>query len=446
MLKTREEVQSEALKALQLYDYIGTIILGTGTGKTKVAIDAIKQGGFKNILITSPRTNLKENWRRELEKWGLHSNELVFLPEGSRRDPDCYRFVMDKHSSTFCFITTENIQTCYKWNVNELKKFDLIIFDEIHTMLTPEYSYPLRVAELFDIARIGLTATPDSYKNHKYNMYEDLCPIRYTYLEGAKDKIINDRFYFVYKYDLSNGIKTLVSTKKGTFEQGELDRSNYLNNTFDTLTNDILAYGVSNAFAASKTWAIDGMGNSTQKTLGFNYFRIMRQRKEFLNTLWSSRYITNQISSFILNHNKDNKILVFSELTAQLDLMGSNTVHSHKKSISNKELLEKFDSGEERILLSAQCLTLGLNLVNANHAILESYTGSKTQANQRLGRSDRLDVNKDAIIIILVPNNTQKTKWYEQAFADKIKEENSIQVSGLEEFFTQYKEYVNRRS
>ena len=70
-MKTREQIQLEALQALRKNKYTGTICLSTGSGKSKVAINCIKEGEFKNILITSPRTNLKQNWEKELNKWDI---------------------------------------------------------------------------------------------------------------------------------------------------------------------------------------------------------------------------------------------------------------------------------------------------------------------------------------------------------------------------------------
>lgn len=105
--KNREQIQSEALLALKKHNYNGTVVLSTGSGKSKCAIDAIKEGNFKNILITSPRTNLKENWSTELEKWG---QGWLFG---------------DTHK-----VVIENIQTCYKWDEDKIKSFDLVIVDK----------------------------------------------------------------------------------------------------------------------------------------------------------------------------------------------------------------------------------------------------------------------------------------------------------------------------
>ena len=67
--KLKDKIQKEALEILKKNNYTGVIVMEMGSGKSKVGIDTIKQGNFKNILITSPRTNLQDMWRKELKKW-----------------------------------------------------------------------------------------------------------------------------------------------------------------------------------------------------------------------------------------------------------------------------------------------------------------------------------------------------------------------------------------
>ena len=116
-MTTRDKIQQEALAALLNSKTTGsTIVLSTGTGKSKVAIDYLKWKRAANVLITSPRTNLKENWRKELHKWGIYNvknNDYSI------------------NGSCLYTIQIENIQTCYKWNKERLQTFDLIIADKI---------------------------------------------------------------------------------------------------------------------------------------------------------------------------------------------------------------------------------------------------------------------------------------------------------------------------
>jgi superfamily II DNA or RNA helicase len=163
----REQIQNEAKAKLKLFGYNGTVILDTGVGKTKVAIDCIKEGSFKNILITSPRTNLKENWKKELSKWGWEEwDNGIWVKDYDGEQP-----------TRHIHITFENIQTAYKWKSGHTKlnkiHFDLIIADEIHTMMTPEYGALLERASELKVSIIGLTATPDDDKDDKSLLYEN---------------------------------------------------------------------------------------------------------------------------------------------------------------------------------------------------------------------------------------------------------------------------------
>ena len=52
--KLKDKIQLEALEKIVASGYNSTVCLDMGSGKSKVAIDCIKKGNFKNILITSP--------------------------------------------------------------------------------------------------------------------------------------------------------------------------------------------------------------------------------------------------------------------------------------------------------------------------------------------------------------------------------------------------------
>ena len=77
---------------------------------------------------------------QQLVKWGMEPwRDDFWFYDGKR-----YKIVM------------ENIQTCYKWKG---WSFDTIIMDEIHTMMTPEYSKLLKNNKYKSL--MGLTATHD---------------------------------------------------------------------------------------------------------------------------------------------------------------------------------------------------------------------------------------------------------------------------------------------
>ena len=422
--KTRQQIQSDALIALKQNGYNGTIVLSTGSGKSKIAIDAIKNGKFKNILITSPRTNLKENWRKELYKWG-------FKDYG-----DYWNF--DAYGNCKYNITIENIQTCYKWSLEQIQQFDYIIQDEIHTMVTPEYGRLINLAKAVNISVTGLTATPDAHKEEKRLFYETYCPIIYEYLDSAKDGIVNKRKYIIYEYELTNDYQITAGTKAKPFKKGEKSQYEYLTNQLKRGQIQMSRTGSQDWFRDAANWGWKNQGTPAQKIAAIQYLNAIKYRKEFLWNLDSSADIAVKIKELILETEKLNiaqlkarsssdranvlfqsikwnKVLLFSELTAQAEKLSKYTIHSNNSEEHNKQTLFAFDSGTIRELASCNSLTLGLNIKGANYAIMESYSGSTTGFAQKAGRTDRLAVDDIATVIFIVPKGTQSEQWFNNA-------------------------------
>lgn len=394
---TREQVQKEALEKFKKL-HKGTICLSTGTGKSKIAIDFIKETEDVHfVLITSPRTNLQENWKKELRKWGLIDNTITkkWRIKGTERQ---------------VFIVIENIQTTYKW---ENEQFDLIIADEIHTMMTPEYSM------LFEKTKyrylLGLTATHDiTSKNDKGLYYKMHCPIIFEYYDSADDGLINKTKFFIVSHELDNFFNVTVKVGKITKQQGERAFYEYLTERIKSGQKRMLLQGSENWFDDAREWFWNGNGTKEQKFAAMMYLNSIKARKDFLLNLSSSAMIAERIKNGLLNDNPDAKVLIFSELTAQADKITKNTVHSNKHKDINQKLMDDFNAGRIRDLGSCRSLTLGLNLKGATHAIMESYIGSATQSKQKKGRLDRLATDDVAEMWIIRVRGTQVDSWYEQ--------------------------------
>jgi len=398
-IATKEQVQREALnKFKQLHK--GTICLSTGTGKSKVAIDFIKETeDVTFVLITSPRTNLQENWKKELVKWGLEPRTAMSKNQW-----------FDPKTGKDIFIVVENIQTTYKWK-NE--KFDLVIADEIHTMMTPEYS------ALFDRTKykylIGLTATHDiTYKNDKGFYYKKYCPIIYEYYDSAEDGLINKTKFFIVNHYLEDTSTVTVRVGKKTMEEGEFHYYTYLTERIKAGQKRMIAQGSEDWFNDAREWFWNGNGTKEQKFAAMVYLNSIKARKEFLLNLPSTALLARKIKEGILRDNSDAKVLIFSELTAQADKITNNTVHSNNHTKENQRLMDEFNEGKIRDLGSCRSLTLGLNLKGATHAIMESYIGSATQSKQKKGRLDRLATDDIAEMWIIRVSGTQADSWFEQ--------------------------------
>lgn len=423
----KDDIQKQALSCIMNNpSKASTIVMSTGTGKSKVAIDYLKESKSKNILITSPRTNLKGSWRDELEKWGIFRNSV--------ENPASYIYKKIR-----CFITIENIQTCYKWNKEQLEGFDLIIADEIHTMATPKFSNLFQIAKELDITVVGLTGTPDDRKRDKALFYQQYCPIVYRYLDSAKDGIVNKRKYIVFEYELDDTFQIEVKTKFKSWWAGEKKQYNYAQsqiNKGERLIRDILEVDDGeyvNYFGYAQSWYFNKTTSKEKKNAGGTYMRGINARQEVLWNLNSTSILAKRMSTIIQETYEESKVLVFSSRTEQANKISPCSVHSKNEMDDNEMYLSQFNQGNIRELGSCYSLTLGLNLKNAGFAIMESYNSSDVQFKQRAGRTDRLPVDEDAIVIFIVVKNTQGEKWFNNSINFDDDDEVRI-VKSLKEF------------
>lgn len=416
---SRKDIQVQALDKLFENNGRGTICMETGTGKSKVGIDFIKRkSDIVKVLITSPRTNLKENWKKELTKWGL-------------KQIDTFTWFVKDQPGRVLYIDIENIQSAYKWkNMGH----DLIIADEIHTMMTPEYS------KVFERQKskylIGFTATHDIQpgKNDKEWYYKRYCPIIYQYYKAADDNIINKTKFLVFNHQLTDKVKVLAGSKKRRFWAGELSQYDYWSNQIKEGQRLMSEQMSTNFFDDARQWFWNKKGTKLQAHAARVYLTGIQKRRELLSKLNSTAGIARTLSDKVLARNADNKVLIFSELTEQVEKITKNTVHSHNHEDVNQEMLDKFNSGEIRELGSCQSLTLGLNLTKATHGIMESFVGSATRSTQKKGRLDRLGTGNIATMVFIKVIGTQSEKWFDSMVSGfKFTDDNYFESDSLNE-------------
>ena len=397
----KDKLQNEALRAFVAAGSRGTLCLETGTGKSRAAtLFTRNQDDVTRVLITSPRTNLKKNWYDELVKWGF---------EPWRDGIWTIDFDGERPSRTL-HIDIENIQTAYKWMG---RKYDLIILDEVHTIMTPEYCKLLENNESKYV--LGLTATHDiTDENDKKYYYDKYCPIVYEYYNSAEDGLINKTRFFIVNHDLSDNDRIVVKIRGKQYERGELEYYVYLTERMKHGQNLMLAQGSQDWFRDAAAWFWKGQGTTQQKGAAAVYMNAIKARKNFLLNLPSTGRIAKRISGGIRAEFPKAKVLVFSELTAQADKISKHTVHSKNSNKVNALLIEDFNNGRVRELGSCNSLTLGLNLVGATHAVMESYIGSATKSKQKKGRLDRLAADEHADMWMIRVPGTQSDKWFKK--------------------------------
>jgi superfamily II DNA or RNA helicase len=123
------------------------------------------------------------------------------------------------------------------------------------------------------------------------------------------------------------------------------------------------------------------------------------QRKLMLSNLRSSKEVTHALIPLLLKDPK-NKIVIFTGTTEQAELLHYNTYHSKQKKNEN---LEKFNNGDERVVVVVGKIDRGQNLKGANNIVFTAITRSKTKTSQRTGRGRRLDEDDFVHIFFLIP-------------------------------------------
>ena len=485
---TKDEIQKKACDILEEHDFIGTAVMDMGTGKCKLGIDVMERGDFKRILITSPRSNLKETWIKELKKWGYIQNHEEDM--WSRDDREMIS------------VNYTTIQTCYKWDAFKLLNFDLIIADEIHLCMSPEYSAIFDLAKTMKIPIVGLTGTPANDDKIKAKLYEKYAPIRFSYLDSAKDGLINKRRYILYEYELNNNYKIMTGSKSKQWLEGELKAYAYAEMVFkatsdkikeiyfkemrsralnilekkvlfefeltlddkaflyDAINEDLEYFrecrsarfekksvspalftalqnirGLDYSILGTKTYELVSNVDVPQdaKLLMRKYMWAMSSRKSILLGLNSTVDIVAAMTTAILE-DKNNKLLVFSERVEQAKKLSPVIVHGKQSKNVSDKLMQKFDEGDIRQLGNCQMLTLGLNLIGVSHCIMESYTSSSTQFKQKAGRSNRLAVDEMATVIFIVPKGTQAEVWCNEVLGTLDPDTELTIVHSIEQF------------
>jgi superfamily II DNA or RNA helicase len=360
----REGIQNQA-KEEWLKSKKATIILGTGMGKSKVAIDIIKQLNPETILLLTNSETLRDsNWKAEFEKFEA-------LEYWNKLTSECY-------------------QTVHRWKD---KHFSLTIADEIDFSMTESY------VEFFKNNTsdylLGLTGFCTEDKREMLNQYAPTC-FEYTTQQGQEDSLLNKSEVIFIEYDLSKDrtISVMKKDKKSSFATSENDMYKYWDKEF------IKATAIKSQ--ADKAYRLNHTSIYEKKAMAadWKFKSSAAKRKAILNNLDSSVKVVKSLIDH-LKQNTSNKALVFSALTNQADKFGIPTFHG--KENSTEKDLNRFLSGEIRQMAVCKGISRGVNLPGTNFLIKESFDGSETDFQQTHGRLTRLEVGQVAKYIVLIP-------------------------------------------
>lgn len=357
--------QKKALNSWASNKFVGSIIAGTGFGKSRCGVLAIEHAlkyGDKALVLV-PTIQLQSQFRTEFDKWGVDSTNVEII---------CY-------------------QSAYKLKDQH---YDIVVCDEIHLGLSVEYR------KFFDNNTydklLCMTATLPEEQEYKELLHK-LAPTTYSI---TLDKCVE--LGIVSPYEINCVPISLTPDERADYKT--------VNNKFVSCT---YALGQHDAFNQAKYILGSANSHPEDKKVAAQFYQAIRERKAIVD------FAENKITAFkaLVNANTDKKILVFSGANNFTDQLCESvsplavSYHSNKSKKKREEALELFRNDEINILCSTKALNQGLDIPNANMGIICGLTSKSLSMIQRIGRLIRFQEGKVGSVYILYVENSQEEKW-----------------------------------
>ncbi|MCP4750997.1 MAG: DEAD/DEAH box helicase [Proteobacteria bacterium] len=359
------DYQAEALFAWKKSKR-GVAVLPTGTGKSFLAA-MIARRTERSTLILAPTIDLILQWQRKLEEW--FQCPIGLLGGGSSEIHD---------------ITVATYDSARIYAENLGNRFCLLVFDECHHLPSPGYAEMARA--YIAPYRLGLTATP-SIEPERQLMLDDLIgPILYS----RQIQQLSGDFLSPYRVET-------IEVELTADERREYDchRSIYLE----------YRDKVPNLFGRRNSWEKFVMYcyRSDEGRRAIRSFAVQKQ-------ISLSAEGKMDVMAQILVRHKDSRILIFTNDNKTAYYISSlfllPLITHETKAKERKSILENFRSGHWPYLVNSRVLNEGVDVPEANVAVIVSGTATVREHVQRLGRILRKQEGKTAILYEIITADT----------------------------------------
>src|ERR1044072_1174567 len=382
----KSQVQRAARTAWRNTGRKGTIVGATGVGKSKMAIDEVKEIIMSTytspprkptILLVTPTEALRDvNWPDEFKQWGL-------TEEG-----------MNTYVKRICYASLKK---------EKGNGYELVVLDEIH-WLTERNSEGFRdrgslikfMSENMCKSVMGLTATePDPERDAmKAQIFEQIAPVcfRYTLDQAVDDGLLPEYKIKVIQIPLDRILKVIpAGTKANPFAVTELAAYEFLN-------KKVMKASIAKRKNPNSKWA--------EMTYG--------ERRRFIANLPSkARIAKNLIQREAIKAGK--RVLIFCggiEISRQL--CGENVYNSSPED-KPRDMLSAFKNKTINYLGVVDAVKEGHNIPDIEGAVVHQLSSNPRHIVQRLGRAMR---GEDPWMYILVAQGTKDEDWCREAIAD----------------------------
>ncbi|MEJ7871914.1 MAG: DEAD/DEAH box helicase family protein [Rubrobacteraceae bacterium] len=363
--------QREALNAWRKgpSEMRGVVVLPTGAGKTAVAVRAMERTG-RSALVVVPTLALLKQWYSILSD-SFGASVTVGLLGGGY------------HEVTPLTVTTYDSAYIHMERYGD--RFALVIYDEVHHLPSPKYAVIPEM--LLAPYSLGLTATPE-----RPDGGHDLLPA----LAGPV-------VYRLSPEDLAGTYLAPYQTVRIPVELTVAERVEY--ETEDAVYQDFLKkHRLS--IRSPEDWQRFIMVASTSHSGGREALLAARRRREIRA---SAERKTTTLESLLKRHWED-RTIVFTKSVEEVYALSTRFlvpgITYETPARERKEILDRFRIGRYRAVIASDVLNEGVDVPEANVAVILAGSASRREYVQRLGRVLRPREGKSAILYELVTEGT----------------------------------------
>jgi superfamily II DNA or RNA helicase len=362
--------QQEALDAWVKARGRGVVVLPTGAGKTHVAVMAI-DSKKRSTLVVAPTLDLVRQWYDLLV---AAFGEPVGVVGGGE---------YAVHPLT---VTTYDSAHLYMERFGA--KFGLVVFDECHHL--PSEAYALAARACLAPYRLGLTATPERTDGRDAVLGELVGPIVY------RRDIVELAGTWLAPYDTERVEVDLASAEREEYEE---QRRVYL--------DFVRRHGI--RMSDPRGWG-EFVMHASRSADGREAMAAYRRQRELAFTAPAKLAWLEHLLS---EHARD-RAIVFSQDNATAYAVSRRFLLpciTHQTKVKERStILRGLAEGTFGAIVTSRVLNEGVDVPDANVAVVLSGSGSVREHVQRLGRVLRQREGKRAILYELVTRDTVETR------------------------------------
>ena len=399
----------EFFKTLSDYQFGGILADEMGLGKTIQTIAFLLSNKDKKSIVITP-TSLIYNWKNELEKFAPTLKVGLLHAAKSEREK-----ILDNIDNYDVILTT---YTTYKNDIDKYKNinFDYCIIDEAQNIKNPDAIITKAIKNVNAKVKFALTGTPiENNLMELWSIFDFIMP-GYLYNKSKfKSIFVNNDKNII---ELKNLIKPFIlrRTKKEVIT--ELPDKIEQKIIIDLEKEHKRAY---EGYVNLITRKIKE--NNQDNITVFSYLTKLRQlclSPELMVKNYQGKNSKLDVLINIINDSSDEKILVFSQFTKVLEVIGKrlneeNISYSYldgKTSAKDRvKLVEEFNTNNNKVfLISLKAGGTGLNLTSANIVVHFDPWWNPAVEDQASDRAHRIGQKNVVNVIKLIAKGTAEER------------------------------------